>query len=130
MPGITPQELGERGWEKSGDRWIALVSEALERRGITAHMKYIDIIIRKTFENNKYIGGNIGWSTIDSYVGYLQATDQLGTPIKSHDIKYHRNRLNWAPRGGGQRKPFDPNYVFGGVRPSSTTGTRVIRSRW
>jgi hypothetical protein len=126
----TPRELGERGYAKSRSRWFKLIGKALEDRGITPHTKYIERVIEKTFANNIKVGGNIGWSTIDSYVGYLQATDQLGTPIKSHAIKFHRDRLNWAARGSTQIKKFDAGRVFGGNRESSTAGTRIIRSKW
>lgn len=123
--------LGKKGWAKSGDKWIALISHALTERGIPVHMGTIELILRKTFDNNRYIGGNIGWQTIESYVGYLQATDQLGTNIKCHSIKFHRDRLNWAPRAAAQPKPFDKEEVFNGKRgPNSTFGTKLIRSKW
>lgn len=120
----------QSGIAKSRGKWIALIGDALQKRGINPHMKFIERVMRKTFENNSMVGGNIGWSTIDSYVGYLQATDQLGTPIKSHAIKFHRDRLNFAPRSGAVPKRFDPERVFGGKRESSTAGTRIIRSKW
>lgn len=107
-----------------------MIAEALTTRGIIPHMKYVEIVLRKTFENNMMEGGNIGWQTIDSYVGYLQATDQLGTPIKSHAIKFHRDRLNWAPRSEARPRKFDRARIFGGDRESSTTGTKVMRSKW
>jgi len=128
MAGASPSELGKRGWRASGPTWISLVSEALYRRGITPHMSYIEKIIRKTFENNAFIGGNIGWQTIDSYVGYLQATDQLGVPIKCHNITEHYDKLQWAPRSGGMKKPFDREVVFGGKREPSTTGLSMRRA--
>jgi hypothetical protein len=128
--GGNVQALAEAGWKASRDTWIKLISTALTRRNMAAHHQYIEVVLKFVFENNVIEGGNIGWSTIDSYVGYLQATDQLPTPIKSHDIKFHRDTLNWKPRAGGKKKKFDPAKVFGGQRPSSTVGTRVIRSKW
>jgi hypothetical protein len=127
-PGIIA--ASKAGWAKSRGTWFRLIAEALERRGITAHTVYIERVLKKTFTNNSIEGGNIGWSTIDSYVGYLQASDELGTPIKSHAIKFHRDRLNWAPRHGGIKKRLRPENVWGGDRESSTMGTRIIRSRW
>lgn len=119
------------GWAKSKDKWIRLIATALDKRGITPHKVYIERVLKKTFNNNSVVGGNIGWQTIDSYVGYLQATDQLGTPIKSHKIKMHRDTLNWAPRTSSTPKRFDPGKVWGGVpRESSTRGTRLVRSKW
>jgi len=130
MARMTPSQLGQRGYAKSRDRWFRLIGDALQKRGITPHTKFIERVIEKTFSNNTFVGGNIGWSTIDSYVGYLQATDQLGTPIKSHAIQFHRDRLNWAPRSGAIKRKFDAGRVFGGDRESSTAGTRLIRSKW
>lgn len=130
MARMTPSELGQRGYAKSGAKWIQSIGKALQERGIEPHLAIIERVIRKVFNNNSMVGGNIGWNTIDSYVGYLQATDELGVPIKSHSITHHRDTLNFAPRRNGTPKAFKPSAVFGGDRESSTAGTRIIRSRW
>lgn len=129
----TPTELGKKGWEASGDKWIRLISKALSDRGIAPHFKYVEGIVTHVFQNNRKVGGNIGWQTIDSEVGRLQATgwiaQEFGVPIKSHKIEFHRDRVNLSAPGA-PTKPFDEAVVFGKKRVSSTSGTKLIRSKW
>ena len=90
-------------------------------------------IIKHVFQNNRKVGGNIGYQTIDSEVGRLQATgwieENFGVPIKSHSIEWHRDRVNLSDKGAPVKK-FDKAKVFGGMRESSTRNTKLIRSRW
>ena len=128
--GTNWSELGKKGFTASKGMWWELIEQACNRRDIDFDHGMFDLIIEKIFKNNRIVGGNIGYTTVDSYVGLLQATGQLPTPIRTRQIMYHRNRVNLSEKGGAVKKPDIERIFYGAPGTPSTQGTRLVPSRW
>lgn len=110
------------GWKKSAPVWHRLIVKACIDRDITPTGNIINQVLTDAFGGNMHLG----YSTVDSYIGLLQATGKLvgvTTKIVTGDIEhYERLELKSSPAPKG----FDASWVWGKNRPSSSEGLSTV----
>lgn len=120
---------GKKGYAATQTVWKKLIFGALRKRGVKMETSkqaedVYEHIIDKVFTNNFYSNGEIGFTTIDSYVGLLQATNQLPGVKKYGGPLTHFNHLKFSTQKGDVKK-----FQGFGKTSSSSSGLKEVRSR-
>ena len=125
--GLT--KAGQSGYDKTQATWRSLIFGALAERGVDIDNSSMAedlyaFIIDKVFTNNFHEGGDIGFSTVDSYVGMLQATNQLPGVKKYGGPLLHFNELKLATD-----HKVESFHGFGSIN-SSSKGLKLVPSKY